>query len=64
MKIESLKGLKKLLEVFTKEYKEETKYREFMKQNIDKFKCPSYNFESVDDKVARLKLRIGGNKND
>jgi hypothetical protein len=30
--------LKKILQVFTKEYKEETEYREFMKNNIDKFK--------------------------
>lgn len=29
---------KKILQVFTKEYKEETEYREFMKNNIDKFK--------------------------
>lgn len=29
---------KKILEVFTKEYKEETEYREFMENNIDKFK--------------------------
>ena len=51
------KKLKKILEVFTKEYREETKYREFMEQNIDKFKLElsSSDCESVDERVKRLK---------
>jgi len=40
---------KKILEVFTKEYKEETEYREFMENNIDKFK--------LDKKLKERKAR-------
>ena len=52
MSSELLKGIKKVLEVFSKEYKEETKYREFMEQNVDSLK--QSNKESVDEKVKRL----------
>ncbi len=54
---EKLEGLKKVLEVFSKEYKEETKYREFMEQNIDKMKFSDYDFESPDDMVKRINKR-------
>lgn len=57
MSSELLKGIKKVLEVFSKEYKEETKYREFMKQNVDSLKQSnkeSVDEESVDEKVKRL----------
>ena len=47
--------MNKILKVFTKEYKEETKNEEFMEKNIDQFKLKSYNHESVDEKVKRLK---------
>lgn len=46
--------IRKILEVFTKEYREYTKYIYFiqsMKDNI-KLKCDS---ESIDDKINRLK---------
>lgn len=33
-----MKMLKKILHVFTKEYRDETRYMEFMEQNVDKFK--------------------------
>ena len=57
MSSELLNGIKKILEVFSKEYKEETKYREFMKQNVDSLKQSkedSVDEESVDEKVKRL----------
>lgn len=44
----------KILEVFTKKYKEETNYRIFMEQMIPCFKLNSDCKESVDDKVNRL----------
>ena len=47
--------MNKILKVFTKEYKEETKNEEFMEKNIDQFKLKNYNHESVDEKVKRLK---------
>ena len=47
--------MNKILKVFTKEYKKETKNEEFMEKNIDQFKLKSYNHESVDEKVKRLK---------
>ncbi len=45
--------LDKVKEVFTKEYREETEYREFMKSNVDFFKLKNKS-ESIDEKVARL----------
>ena len=47
--------MNKILKVFTKEYKKETKNEEFMEKNIDQFKLKNYNHESVDEKVKRLK---------
>lgn len=46
----------KIKEVFTKEYRDETKYRELLKQNINCFKFVSpLKEESVDKKVKRLR---------
>ena len=46
----------KIKEVFTKEYRDETKYRELLKQNINYFKFVSpLKEESVDEKVKRLR---------
>lgn len=46
--------IKKILQVFTKAYKEETKYQEFIADNIDLFKLNSTS-ESINNKVDRLK---------
>lgn len=46
--------IKKLLQVFTKAYKAETRYQEFIGNNIDLFKLNSTS-ESIDNKVDRLK---------
>lgn len=46
--------LKKILEVFTKEYREETKYQIFMEKHKDMFRLND-NAEPVEDKIERLK---------
>ena len=46
--------IKEILKVFSKKYREETKYIEYMKDNIDNFKLKD-NAESVEDKVNRLR---------
>lgn len=50
MKITNLK----IFEIFTKEYRIETEYREFMKNNIDKMKLKSNNYD-VDERINKLK---------
>ena len=37
--------MNRIIEVFTRKYKEEIKYREFMKHNIDYFKLKSDNYD-------------------
>ena len=44
---------KKLLEVFTRQYKRDTDYYDFMESRIDDFKLND-NSESVETKVERL----------
>ena len=44
---------KKLLEVFTRQYKRDTDYYEFMESRINDFKLND-NSESVETKVERL----------
>lgn len=47
--------LKKLLSVFTQQYKEETKYIEYIKHNINLFKLNDKTSENdVEDKINRL----------
>lgn len=46
--------LSKVLEVFTKEYRKETEYREFMEKNLDIFKLNNKS-EDIETKVKRLK---------
>ena len=46
--------IKKILQVFTRAYREETKYQEFLANNIELFKVNGTN-ESIDNKVNRLK---------
>ena len=48
--------LSKIMEVFTKEYKEETKYQIFMEENVDKMKLANENFDA-DESVERLKRK-------
>lgn len=45
--------LSKLCEVFTKEYKKETEYREFMENTLHSCKLND-NSEDIDEKVKRL----------
>lgn len=45
--------LKKVREVFTKEYREETEYCEFMEKMLHNFKLNNKS-ESVEEKVKRL----------
>lgn len=45
--------LSKVREVFTKEYREETQYREFMSGMLPKFRLKNTS-ESIDQKVDRL----------
>ena len=48
--------LRKICEVFTKEYKKETEYREFMSKMIYQFKLTD-DGENIEDKVARLQKK-------
>ena len=48
--------LSKIMEVFTKEYKEETKYQIYMEENVDKMKLANENFDA-DEAVERLKRK-------
>lgn len=45
--------LRKILQIFTRTYKEETKYQEFLANNIELFKVNGTN-ESIDNKIDRL----------
>ena len=54
MSSELLKGIKKVLEFFSKEYKEETKYREFMESNLDRMKI-KLTEDDIDKKIKVLK---------
>lgn len=45
--------LNKVYEVFTKEYKKETKYREFMEKMLPSFELNNKS-EDVEEKVKRL----------
>lgn len=46
--------LKELLHVFTKEYRDECLYREFVKSKIDSFKLSENEEEDVKEKIKRL----------
>ena len=52
--LENLRGLKKVLEVFSKEYKKETEYREFMESNLDRMKI-KLTKDDIDKKIKVLK---------
>lgn len=54
---EVLEIIKKVLDVFSEEYREETRYRECMKQNMDKMKFKLATEEDVDKKIKRLESR-------
>ena len=43
-----------ILQVFTKDYRDELKYTKYMEKNIDKIKLKSGS-EDIDEKLARLK---------
>lgn len=45
---------KPVLEVFTKKYRDETKYIEFIKRNIEQFKIKSNN-ENIDEIIRNMK---------
>ena len=47
--------LKKIKEVFTKEYRQETEYRELLKKNIDKIKLKSEEHVDFAKKLNYLK---------
>ena len=47
--------LKELIYVFTKEYREECLYREFLKSKVDSFKLSENEEDDVDKKIKRLK---------
>lgn len=49
----------KILEVFTKEYRKETEYREFQEDNINRFKLKSdnYNIEESIESLRRNKFK-------
>ena len=49
-------GLKKILEVFSKEYREQTNYEVFMGQHRESFKLND-NAEPIENKIERLKKR-------
>ncbi len=49
-------GLKKILYVFTKEYRKEIEYEEFMKKNLENFKFNSDNYDA-EEKILTLKKR-------
>lgn len=48
--------LRKICEVFTKEYRKETEYREFMLKMAYQFKLND-DSEDIEDKVARLQRK-------
>ncbi len=48
----------KIIEVFTKEYRQEIEYKEQMRKNVDKFKLKS---EKREDLSERLKSQIDTN---
>lgn len=48
--------MNKVLQVFTKEYKEETKYQLYLEKNINKMKFKSNNY-NVEEKVKVLKMK-------
>lgn len=49
-------GLKKILEVFSKEYREQTNYEVFMEQYKKSFKLND-NAEPIENKIKRLKVK-------
>lgn len=49
--------LRKICEVFTKEYRKETEYREFVSKMAYQFKLNDDN-EDIEDKVARLQRKV------
>ena len=53
MNTDILKGIRKVLEVFSEEYKEETRYREFMESNKERVKLKSTK-ENIDKKIKVL----------
>lgn len=48
--------LRKICEVFTKEYRKETEYIEFMSKMVYQFKLND-DGEDIEDKVARLQKK-------
>ena len=46
--------MNKILKVFIKEYKEETKYLEFMKKQLEKMKLKSDNYDA-EESISILK---------
>lgn len=49
--------LRKICEVFTKEYRKETEYREFVSKMAYQFKLND-DSEDIEDKVARLQRKV------
>lgn len=48
--------LRKICEVFTKEYRKETEYREFISEMANRFKLND-DSEDIENKVARLQKK-------
>lgn len=48
--------LRKIYEVFTKEYRQETEYREFISEMANHFKLND-DSEDIENKVARLQKK-------
>lgn len=49
-------GIFRILEVFTKEYRKETRYQEMIQRNMKHFRLND-DGESVEEKVKRLKRK-------
>lgn len=47
--------LQKIKEVFTREYRENTKYREFLKQNSDRLKLKCEERFDLEERLKKLK---------
>ena len=45
----------KIMEVFTKKYKEETGYLGFLKNNIDRFKLESNDY-NIEENIERIRV--------
>lgn len=49
-----MRFLKKIKEVFTKEYKQETEYRDFVEKNVNRFKLKSEERLDLSERLKSL----------